>query len=111
MTASSKCRAVMSRLTAGPWPMSDIHSLDLFRVLQRHLSENDGIELTLVGMPLWLQADSHSLILALEHLVRAVANYTGKSAFDIEALPGTWLCGGRLGGRAGSFRGNRVLAR
>ena len=76
------------RLTAGPWPMSDIHSLDLFRVLQRHLSENDGIELTLVGMPLWLQADSHSLILALEHLIRAVANYTGKSAFDIEALPG-----------------------
>ena len=76
------------RLTAGPWPMSDIHSLDLFRVLQRHLSESDGIELTLVGMPLWLQADSHSLILALEHLIRAVANYTGKSAFDIEALPG-----------------------
>ena len=76
------------RLTAGPWPMSDIHSLDLFRVVQKHLSENDGIELTLVGMPLWLQADSHSLILALEHLIRAVANYTGKSAFDIEALPG-----------------------
>ncbi len=76
------------RLTAGPWPMSDIHSLDLFRVLQRHLSESDDIEVTLVGMPLWLQADSHSLILALEHLIRAVANYTGKSAFDIEALPG-----------------------
>jgi len=76
------------RLTAGPWPMSDIHSLDLFRVLQKHLSENDGIELTPVGMPLWLQADSHSLILALEHLIRAVANYTGKSGFDIEALPG-----------------------
>jgi DNA polymerase-3 subunit epsilon len=76
------------RLTAGPWPMSDIHSLDLFRVLQRHLAESDDIELTLVGMPLWLQADSHSLILALEHLIRAVANYTGKSAFDIEALPG-----------------------
>jgi DNA polymerase-3 subunit epsilon len=76
------------RLTAGPWPMSDIHSLDLFRVLQRHLLENDGIELTPVGMPLWLQADSHSMILALEHLVRAVARYTGKSTFDIEALPG-----------------------
>jgi DNA polymerase-3 subunit epsilon len=76
------------RLTAGPWPMSDIHSLDLFRVLQRHLAESDGIELTPVGMPLWLEADSHSLILALEHLIRAVASYTGKSAFDIEALPG-----------------------
>ncbi len=76
------------RLIAGPWPMSDIHSLDLFRVLQRHLSEIDGIELTPVGMPLWLHADSHSLILALEHLVHALASYTGKSAFDIEALPG-----------------------
>src|SRR5207249_2270624 len=52
------------RLTAGPWPMSDIHSLDLFRVLQRHLSDLDRIELTPVGMPLWFQADSHSLIVA-----------------------------------------------
>ena len=76
------------RLTAGPWPMSDIHSLDLFRVLQRHLSEVDGIELTPVGMPLWLQADSHSLILALEHLTRELARYTGKCAFDIEAMAG-----------------------
>jgi DNA polymerase III subunit epsilon len=76
------------RVTAGPWPMSDIHSLDLFRVLQKHLSENNGIELTPIGLPLWLQADSHSLILALEHLIRTVASYTGKPAFDIEALPG-----------------------
>jgi DNA polymerase-3 subunit epsilon len=76
------------RLTAGPWPMSDIHSLDLFKVLQRHLSEIDGIELTPVGMPLWFQADSHSLILALEHLIRALARQTGKVAFDIEAVPG-----------------------
>ncbi len=76
------------RLTAGPWSMSDIHSLDLFRVLQKHLSDMDRIELTPIGMPLWLQADSHSLMLALEHLIRAVAGFTGKSAFDIEALPG-----------------------
>ena len=76
------------RLTAGPWPMSEIYSLDLFRVVQKHLSEPDEIALTLVGMPLWLQADSHSLILALEHLIRAVAKHTGRIAFDIEALRG-----------------------
>jgi DNA polymerase III subunit epsilon len=76
------------RLAAGPWPMSDIHSLDLFRVVQKHLSEQESIELTPVGMPLWLEADSHSLILALEHLVHAVAKYTSKASFDIEALPG-----------------------
>ena len=64
-------------------------------------------------MPLWLQADSHSLILAIEHLIRAVAQHTGKSAFDIEALPGenygyvevTWE------GAPIAFRCNRVLAR
>jgi hypothetical protein len=25
------------RLTAGPWPMSEIYSLDLFRIVQKHL--------------------------------------------------------------------------
>ena len=76
------------RLTAGPWPMSEIYSLDLFRIVQKHLSERDEIVLTLVGMPLWLQADSHSLIIALEHLIRAVAKHAGRIAFDIEALRG-----------------------
>ncbi len=76
------------RLVAGPWPMADIHSLDLFKVLQKHLSERDAIELTPVGVPLWFQADSHSLIVALEHLIRAVAKHTGKSVLDIEALRG-----------------------
>jgi DNA polymerase-3 subunit epsilon len=76
------------RLTAGPWPMSDIYSLDLFKAVQQHLSQTDGIELTLVGIPIWLQADTHSLILALEHLIRAAAKYTGASTFDIEALRG-----------------------
>src|SRR5262249_62414658 len=59
-----------------------------FTVLHTHLSHTDRLELTPAGRPLWPQADSHSLILALEHLIRAVANYTGKSGFDIEALPG-----------------------
>lgn len=76
------------RITAGPWPLSDIHSLDLFKAVQKHVSEADGIALTLVGLPLWLQGDTHSLILALEHLIRAVAKHTGRSAFDIAATPG-----------------------
>ncbi len=76
------------RLTTGPWPMSEIYSLDLFRVVQKHLSGSDDIALTLVGVPLWLQADSHSLILALEYLIRVVAKHTGKAKFDIEALRG-----------------------
>jgi DNA polymerase-3 subunit epsilon len=73
-------------LAAGPWPMSDILSLDMFRAIRKHLADS-GIEVTLVGVPVWLHADSHSLMRALEHLIRHVAA-GGTKAFDIEAEPG-----------------------
>jgi DNA polymerase-3 subunit epsilon len=75
------------RLAAGPWPLADIHSLDLFRAVRKHLAEFDGIQVTPVGVPAWVHADSHSLLLALEHLIRAIARHTGKSAFDIGVVP------------------------
>ena len=34
------------RLAAGPWPLADIHSLDLFRAVRKHLAEVDGIQVT-----------------------------------------------------------------
>ncbi len=75
------------RLAAGPWPLADIHSLDLFRAVRKHLAEVDGIHVTPVGVPAWVHADSHSLLLALEHLIRAIARHTGRSAFDIGVVP------------------------
>jgi len=76
------------RLAAGPWPMSDVLSLDLFNAARKHLSDIDRIELTLVGMPVWLHADSHSLLLAIEHLVRRTAAHTGQRLLDIEVTQG-----------------------
>lgn len=73
------------RLASGPWPLADIYTLDLFRAVQRHLVETDGIQVTPVGVPVWLHADSHSLVLALEHLIRAIAKHTSLTAFDIGA--------------------------
>jgi DNA polymerase-3 subunit epsilon len=75
------------RLGAGPWPLADIHSLDLFRAVRKHLAEVDGIQVTPVGVPAWVHADSHSLLLALEHLIRAIARHTGRTAFDIGVVP------------------------
>ena len=75
------------RLAAGPWPLADIHSLDLFRAVRKHLAEVDGIHVTPVGVPAWVHADSHSLLLTLEHLIRAIARHTGRSAFDIGVVP------------------------
>lgn len=82
------------RLADGAWPLADIYSLDLFRTVSKHLADAEGIHLTPVGMPFWVLADGHSLLLALEHLIRAVANATGITALDLEA---------RLGGQHAYF--------
>lgn len=76
------------RIAAAPWPMADIHSLDLFSAARKHLADIDGIDLTLVGVPVWIHADSHSLLLAIEHIVRKLAQLTGGRQFDIEVVVG-----------------------
>ena len=75
------------RLAAGPWPLVDIHSLDLLHVIRKHLADADEIQVTPVGLPVWVHADSHSLVLALEHLIRRIAGHTGKSVFEIGVVP------------------------
>ena len=73
------------QLAAGPWPMADIHSLDLFRAVRKHLAAGDATEITLVGVPAWLHADSHSLMLALAALIQRARSASGKTHFDVEA--------------------------
>jgi len=75
-------------LTAGMWPLADIHSVDLLNCVIRHLADTGGPSVTMVGVPLWLHGDSHSLVIALEKLLRNLAAATGRGGFDIEALLG-----------------------
>lgn len=70
-------------LVTGWWPMSDIHSADLFDFVIRRL-ENSGLKVTMTGLPIWLHGDSHSLVLALEALLRAIAR-EGAPDFDLAA--------------------------
>ena len=74
------------QLAAGPWPMADIHSLDLFRAMRKDLATNGATEITLVGVPAWLHADSHTLMLALAALIRRVRSASGQTHFDVEAV-------------------------
>ena len=39
---------------------------DLISCVARHLEEPAGLEVTMVGIPLWLYCDSHSLMLAID---------------------------------------------
>lgn len=70
-------------LGGGPWPLADVFSLDLARSVVRRL-EPDGIHLAAIGPPLWLLADAHALMLAIEHLVRAITAGTGIRELEIE---------------------------
>jgi len=76
------------RFSAGPGIMCDVHSSDLFRAVKTHLEQSEGIAATQVGVPLWLHCDSHSLMLAIEHMMRSVHREHGVAAFDLEMLLG-----------------------
>ncbi|MFO0989208.1 MAG: exonuclease domain-containing protein [Alphaproteobacteria bacterium] len=73
-------------LTVGQWPMDDVYSADLVSCAAQHLKERAQLELTMIGIPLWLRADSHAVLLALEHLVERLASATGAKSFDVEPL-------------------------
>jgi DNA polymerase-3 subunit epsilon len=71
----------------GRWPMADISSADLARLLDQNVAE-DGLSVTLIGTPLWLRGDSLSLIRALEFVLRRLAEETGAKTFDLEPMLG-----------------------
>jgi DNA polymerase III subunit epsilon len=71
----------------GRWPMADIFIADLVKMLEANLT-GDGLDVSLVGLPLWIHGDSLSLIQAIEFLVRRLAAATGRSRFEIEPMLG-----------------------
>ena len=83
--ALTKASKSYRSLVTGWWPMSDIHSADLFDFVIRRM-ENSGLKLTMTGLPIWLHGDSHSLVLALDALLRAIAK-AGPQEFDLSAEP------------------------
>ncbi len=73
-------------LSAGRWPMADVHSADLLSCVVRHMRDDAGFAVTMVGIPLWLHCDSHSLMLVLETLIRKIQAQSGATAFDVESV-------------------------
>jgi DNA polymerase-3 subunit epsilon len=71
-------------LVTGWWPMSDLHSGSLFELVLARL-KGSPIEVSIVGLPVWLHGDGHSLVLALDALLRALSIGTGVKQFDLAA--------------------------
>ncbi len=81
---SKGCRFLVS----AEWPLTDIYSTDLISCIIRRLQEKDDPQLTMVGIPLWISADSHSIMLVLEFIARRICSLSKVSEIDIEALLG-----------------------
>lgn len=69
---------------AGWWPKADLHSSDLIDFVAARL-DGGGVTITQTGLPIWLYGDSHSLGLALETLLRKLAEGQGVTALDLSA--------------------------
>ncbi len=75
-------------LYASRWPMNDVYSADLIGSVIHHLEQRDGPQVTMVGMPLWLNIDNHSIMLLLEYLIVQLHARQISDRFEIECLLG-----------------------
>lgn len=75
-------------LRGGHWPLADVLSLDLFRIVARRCADQGGPTLTPIGLTRWLHGDSQSLVVALVRVAQRVATETGVTALDVEASGG-----------------------
>ena len=77
-----------SSITSRQWPLFDVNSADLVGCVARRCREKGGATVIMTGVPLWLQADSHSLMLVLERFVQLVQDTRQVAEVDIETLLG-----------------------
>jgi len=71
------------RLLSSWWPMADIVSTELLSFVCSRLGTD--IAATVIGLPVWLHGDSHSLVLAIEALVRRTAERLEIASVDLSA--------------------------
>lgn len=67
--------------------VSDVFTGDVVACVARRLGER-GIKLTMIGDPLWIKAELHSLLRLLEFLACSIHDYSSAETIEIETLLG-----------------------
>lgn len=78
----------MRRLFATRWPMTDLYSADLIGSVIRHFEKQGGPQVAMIGTPLWLHVDNHSIMLLLKYLIEELTKRGCSERFEIECLLG-----------------------
>lgn len=75
-------------LYANRWPMNNIHSANLIGNLIRHFAQREGLSIQMIGEPLWLHVDNHSIMLLLGFLIERLHSDDISHAFELECRLG-----------------------
>jgi len=67
--------------------VNDVYTEDIVACVARRL-EAKGVRLTMIGDPLWVKADVHSLLLLLEFLALKIHECSGAATIEAETLLG-----------------------
>jgi len=92
-TAIKRVTDGYQRALSGWWPMADQHSADLFAFVAQRF-EGENVKVTVTGLPVWLHADSHSLALTVESLIRQISERFNLAEIDLAATEddgGCWV--------------------
>jgi DNA polymerase-3 subunit epsilon len=77
----------IQELESSRYLVNDIFSEDLAACVARRLEER-GIHLTMIGSPLWVKADIHSLLFLLEFFAVKIRGHIGVDILELETLLG-----------------------
>lgn len=78
----------LRNLYTSRWPMSDVHSADLIGSVIHRLEKRIRIQTQMIGAPLWLHVDNHSIMLLLERILEHLQADGFSDTFEIECLLG-----------------------
>ncbi len=81
---SKECRS----LFISQWILTDVYSADLINGISLRLKKSRGPGISMTGVPLWLRADSHSIMLAMEFLALRIQTLSRIPEIEIETLTG-----------------------
>ena len=78
----------LRRLMGERWLMNDLYSADLVGSVNHYLEQRGGPRVLMDGMPLWLNVDTHSIMLLIVHLIQQLRASGRDDQYQIECLMG-----------------------
>ena len=76
---------VSRELVGGELILTDVYSSDLINNIIRRVEQDNEIEVTQTGLPIWLRVDSHAMAILMEFIIKQIRLLSGCEQFDLEA--------------------------